>query len=200
MNEFVNDGYGNNGGGKRARKIAAVLMWVTSGVTTLMYGCCSALIVAVANVPIEQVNQFFEEQKAQAPDEAYVTALTQLQDQYPSFQPWLPWVAVIMFLLIVLPALLTIVLSFGVRKGSRGATIGAMVCCIELVGVFGFLCISSLLTSQLSNLVIILPIVVGYAMSAVYLSRALRDGGRYIDGQGGEGRDGFTTDPWNQQM
>ena len=168
------------------------MLWILSPLTVLIFGCCSGGILAFGLLPESELRDVITQQYAQLPAEQG-EAVEQMMNMLFEVRSVLPVIAIIVFLLTVLPAIINIVLPFYISKGSRKATIASLVLTVMLTVIIGMLMLASILSPDM-NLLILLLLTIGYVFTAVKLSRSLGEQAppRESGEMGGE--------PWNRHL
>lgn len=183
---------------------AAIAVWVSSSLLLLCSLCCVGIFTAVGFVSMDQLRQ--ADEAGQIPAETW--------DEIGKAQSYMPVIAAATAVFTVLPAVVMIVLGFGVNRGKRGATVTAMVLSIAALVVIGLLFLLSLLGSVSQGGVDIcglLPMLVlgGCLVWCIVALKGALSGSRYHDGGdypmpgGGPGhatRGARDDDPWENSL
>lgn len=178
---------------------AAVATWLVGGLTCGLFTCCGSILILLALMPPEML----AEQGQLPPDQQAL-----LQEAAPYLLP----TAVILGLLLILPGALLLALGFGVRRGSRRATLAAQSLLLFLAALFAFLLTINLYQGLIQGALgsMILPTAIFGALlaGAIHTFRLLEAAKRGDTpsppppGRGG-GQDRWSAEepePWNQHL
>ncbi|QQE11489.1 hypothetical protein JD969_18650 [Planctomycetota bacterium] len=176
-------------------KIASIVLWILSPLTILVFGCCSFAFLAFGVLSESELNNIFQPQIAEMPEEQ-AQLIQQMLDMVFASQSYLPVIAVIIFVLTVVPAIINIILPFYIQKGSRKATITSLVLSILLALITGVLTLLSLASRDFS-LIVLTTLVVGYVFVVVKLARSLKHEPQV---ETGTGMDDLDSEPWNRHL
>lgn len=171
-----------------AARHAAIAVWVTAAVQAVLFGCCAVLFVAVGMLPEDMMRQELADEMTE-----------QQVDQLVQSQAALRISALVLTLVMFLPALALLMTGFGVRRRSataiRTARIILLLQAVVVAGglvvyVFGGLTSGDLAAACLS--VLLLGGTLGLIVWAI---RAL--GAARIEATV---RQGYDNEPWNEPM
>ncbi|MEO1237532.1 MAG: hypothetical protein AAFX76_12160 [Planctomycetota bacterium] len=170
----------SGGGGYRR---AAIAMWVSGSLLLLGSVCCVSSVALFAVVPLDELRSM--EGMDQIPAEEW--------EQVETAQPFLLPTAIFLAALTLLPAIVMVVLAFGVAAGKRGTTKWALGVTIVPLVVVGGMAALSLVGGGLANAVLPLALAGALGWCVWALKRALDEpepwdaGGPYDPGYPGAG-------------
>lgn len=167
--------------GQQASRHAALMLWVTGGLEVLMFGFCSAAAMAIGLMPADQLRKLASAQKVNT---------AQFKELLKNQNALLPD-AVIMFVLLVLPAMLLIWLGFGVRRGKPMANKIARIILYIQILVVAMVIVSSFLTGGGASIFMVFVVFGSLLVMLIATARACllaRDAERANS----------AGDPWNQ--
>lgn len=161
------DPSGSAPGQSEAPQRAAVAMWVTAAVQMIVFGCCSLLLAGVGMLPEQTLRQ---EMSEQMPSDQL--------DQLVQGQPLLLIGAIVLMLVMFLPALVLLLLGFRVRSRRLGSARAARVILYAQAGLLAVVLAWYALVGAMQGVLlgICMPLVVlgGVLALVIWASRTLR--------------------------
>lgn len=116
----------------RAGVTASLAVWISAALLLISSTCCACVMGSMGVMPLDELKQ-----SAGSED-----IPPELWDQIGASQPYLATVGVVVTVLLVVPAVVMLVLGFGVRQGRRGPTLAALGLAIGAAIVHGALTIA----------------------------------------------------------
>ncbi|MFA9477597.1 hypothetical protein ACERK3_04735 [Phycisphaerales bacterium AB-hyl4] len=171
-----------------APRRAAVAVWTTAAAQLIFFGCCAMMLSAAGLIP---ENMLREELGDQVPE--------QQLDQLVQAQPALLISALVLLLVMFLPAFALLLLGFAVRRLSMPAIQTArailfiqagMIVVMLALHVLGGLAAGDILAAFLGGL-----LLGGTLVLIIWSLKALRAASRENDH-----RQGYSNEPWNDPM
>lgn len=173
----------------RAPRRAAVAVWAAAGVQLLVFGCYASLLAGLGAIPAQAIREGMSEQ----------VPADQLE-QIIQNQPAMLVGAVVLTLLMVLPALALLVLGFYVRQRRRGAILAARVILFIQAGLVGLMLALNLAagvtTGDVVALVTAMVFLGGTLALIVWTLRALGAAAREANAR----HSYHDTEPWNSHL
>jgi len=138
----------------RARQ-SAIYCWIIGGITALLFSCCSCGVGSLAALPAHEIQRMFSQSAAQSGEQLTDQQMQAIMQLHPTGYGIL---AVVTLLLGLAPAVALVLIGFAVKKGSRPATIAAVI----IVGV------QTLISGTLLLMAVAGALVGGDAVSALF--------------------------------